>query len=228
MGWETVAPDAELWSAEYRIPSMKCRCTAVRLADGGFLVYSPGSGLEQAFADACGEASVLLAPNSYHHLGLPAWQQRFPGAVTAAAVGAHKRLARQGRGGLSDLEAFRGKLPPGVALLEPPGTRIGEVWLRVETRRGLVWVTGDCFFNYTRVPRRLGQRLLQRTLKSGPGLSLSQLMKWGGLSSRKRFKRWLLEQLDSAPPAVLVPVHGAIHDAPDLVQTLRDLIHRRL
>jgi hypothetical protein len=96
MTWDLIDEDTGLWTAEYRIPGMKSRSTAVRLASGGFLVFSPGAGLEAEFAERAGQAELLLMPNSYHHLGVHAWRKAFPDAVAAASPAAHPRLAKQG------------------------------------------------------------------------------------------------------------------------------------
>jgi hypothetical protein len=228
MSWECIDTEAGVWSAEYRVPMMKSRSTAVQLSDGRFLVYSPGSGLESSFAESVGQADVLLAANSFHHLGLPDWRAAFPDAIVAAAPGAHKRLAKQGRSGLVDLEPVRSALPEHVSLLEPPATKIGEVWLRVESERGVMWVVGDSFFNLPRLARRFWPRLLQRLVKSAPGLAMSRFMKWGGLSSRKQFKSWVLAQIEADEPAILIPVHGEVYENSGLPDALRDVVNTRL
>ncbi len=227
MQWQVVDEGAGLWSAEYRIPSLPCRSSAIRLPSGGYLVLSPGAQLASGFADELGVAELLLAPNSFHHMGVTAWQEAFPAAVVAAAPAAHKRLAKQGRTGLSDLAVVREALPEHVGLLEPPGSRIGEVWLRVQGEDGVIWCVGDSFFNLPRLSKRLGVRLLQKVLRSAPGLRLSNLMKWGGLKSRGDFKRWVLEQLDADQPIKIVVLHGDVAED-DVASRLRELIQSRL
>jgi len=228
MSWQCIDTEAGIWTTEYRVPMMKSRSTAVQLQDGHFVVYSPGGGLESAFVEQVGEVDALLAPNSYHHLGIPAWSAAFPDAIVAAAPGAHRRLTRQGRTGLADLAPLQAMLPDHVSILEPPSTKVGEVWLRVETARGVVWIVGDSFFNLPTLARRFWMRQLQRIVKSAPGLAMSQFMKWGGLKNRAEFKQWVLARIDKGEPAVLVPVHGDVADYPGLAGALRDLVNARL
>jgi len=228
MDWHAIDEGAGLWSAEYRVPGYPCRSSALRLTDGRLLVFSPGPGLEGGAADSLGDVGVLLAPNSFHHLGLPAWRERFPEATVVAAPGAPDPLARQGCTGVVALDCARALLPTHATLHEVPATRIGEAWLAVTTDRGVVWVVGDAIFNMLRLARRLRPRLIQRLTKAAPGLSMSQVMKWGGLTSRKRFGEWLVARIDADEPAVLVPLHGAVFDGPKLPDALRRLARERL
>jgi len=226
MSWAAVE-GTDLRVADYRVPGLPCRSAAVSLNDGTELVFSPGAALLDAFVEEGREASVLVTCNSYHHMGLAKWKARFPDATVCAGRGALARLAKKGQRCVADIASIQDRLPAGVSIIEVPSTRIGEVWLRSETDEGVSWVVGDSFFNM-RAARRLGPRTLQRVAKSGPGLSMSHLMKWGGLSDRAAFRRWFLAQLDADRPRVLVPMHGEICASEEICGELRRLVDRRL
>jgi hypothetical protein len=227
MSWTPVDEKAGLWSATYRVPGFQCQSSALKLASGGFLVLSPGPGLSDEFAQQMGKAEILLAPNSYHHMGLSTWRKSFPEALIAADTRAHPRLQKQGHQGLENLETLKSMLPSHASLLVPPGTRIGEVWLRVQGDAGVTWCVGDAFFNHPRMAKRWKMRQVQRLLKAAPGLSMSGLMKWGGLKDRAGFKRWALEQLEKDQPQTLVVLHGdMLQDR--VTEQIRELLRRRL
>jgi hypothetical protein len=118
-------------------------------------------------------------------------------------------------------------LPEHVAVLELPGTRVGEVWLSVRSPRGVAWLVGDAIFNM-KAARRFRPRLIQRITKAAPGLSMSQLMKWGGLRDRTAYKVWVLDRIAEDLPNRLVPLHGDVLEADDLPERLRALLDRRL
>ncbi|MBF5045017.1 DUF4336 domain-containing protein [Aggregicoccus sp. 17bor-14] len=76
-----------LWSLEQtlRFPggvTLPLRGLAVRLADGGLALISPPSQLAQGRSglETLGPVRALVAPNLFHHLGLPAAQRLFPEA----------------------------------------------------------------------------------------------------------------------------------------------------
>ena len=212
-----------LWVGDYRIPGLPCRSTAVSLGEG-FLVYSPGESLLEPFAEV-GEARFLLAPNNFHHLGLPAW--RAGGADVVIAEGARKRLQKQGHADLGSLDSLRTELPSSVRLLEPPGTRIGETWLRVQHPEGVTWVVGDSFFSIDKAPKKLFMKAVTTVMGSAPGLRISRLMKWGGLNDRKGYRSWVEQQLDEDAPNMLVTCHGAVLTGDDVPDRIRGALAER-
>lgn len=213
-----------LWVGDYRVPGLPCRSTAVSLGDG-FLVYSPGESLLEPFADV-GEARFLLAPNNFHHFGLTAWRGK--GAEVVVADGARKRLTKKGHADLKSLDALRPALPSSVTILEPPGTRVGETWLRVEHPEGVAWVIGDSFFSIEGTPNKLMIKLVVKIMDSAPGLKMSRLMKWGGLSDRKGFRAWVEQRLDEDAPNMLVTCHGAVVTGDDVTDRIRGALQERL
>lgn len=229
MEWKPIAEGAPVWTADYRLPGLPCRSWAVRLQGGGCAVGSPGATLVESFSQELGDpARILVAPNSYHWMGIPGWRERFPEAGVAAAPGAVRRLQRKGLRPTVTLDDVEARLPEGAALLEVPATRIGELWLRAPTAEGTAWLIGDAFFNIDRVSRRLRLRLMTRVLKSGPGLAISNLMKWGGVRNRRAYREWILARLAEDRPTILVPAHGAILRGPDVADRLGELVRRRL
>lgn len=226
--WKELCSGSGVWTSDYRIPGLPCRSYAVELHDGGYAVVSPGAGLQDTFADTFpGPVRFLVAPSNFHWLGIPTWSERFPKAKVVCSQDARDRLTKKGLPLTGTLAELRSALSPHTTLLELPGTRSGEVWLRADTREGIAWLVCDAIFNMPK-PRKLSGRLLQKSMKSGPGLALSQLMKWGGLRDRAAFKTWFLEQLEHDQPAILVPAHGDIDREPELAKRLRALIERRL
>lgn len=223
--WILLDEPAGLWTAEYRVPAIKSRTSTLRLRDGSYLAYSPGPGLEDAFADH-GEASWLIAPNSYHNLGIEAWRERFPASRIAAGRGARTRLASQGHE-TESLQAVVDDLPAEVQFLEPSGTRIGELWVEHVGDEHVTWFIGDAFFNMKR-PHKLQGRLLQGLMRSGPGLSMSHLMKYGGLTDRKAYKTWVSTQLARRRPTRIVPCHGDVLEGDDLADRVQAVLDRRI
>ena len=227
--WEQVA-GSPVWTRSYRIPGLMCRSFAVKLEDGRFLVGSPGPDMAGSFEEELGgEVGFLLAPNSFHHMGLKGWRETFPDAAPVAAPGAHKRLKKKGHAELAGLEAARALLPGGVELVEVPNNRVGEAWLTAEVEGGgRVWVVCDAFFNNARMPRKLSRKVLVKALRSGPGLSISRLFSWGALTGRGAYRSWLMERLQRDQPTALVPNHGEILIDPELTPKVAEVIKAHL
>lgn len=86
------------WIGFYGLP-FPTRMTVIRLSDGGLWVHSPvddRNGLSDAVA-ALGPVRHLIAPNWIHYAWIPAWQARFPQAITWGCPGVVTRAASRRR-----------------------------------------------------------------------------------------------------------------------------------
>jgi hypothetical protein len=227
--WEQIAEG--VWSAGKAAKSgWNVRSTAVRLSGRDLVVVSPTRGLgDAAHAELAtlGEPTVLLAPNYFHHLGLAEWSERYPGAVAVASDIALPRVRKKTGLDIEPLDALRAKLPDGAAILEPEGTKAGEVWLRVPTERGLAWVVSDAFFHAPESPTGFIGWFLRLT-KTVPGLCLGWTFLELGLRDRRQYRAWLDDRLETEPPALLIVAHGVTCNAPDLGERLKQLSQARL
>ena len=69
------------------------RMVVVRLASGGLMLHSP-TPIDDSLAaalDALGPVELIIAPNLFHHLYVPAAQERFPSARLLGAEGFAKK-----------------------------------------------------------------------------------------------------------------------------------------
>lgn len=229
--WRRIDARAGLWSCEYAVPRVgAARCTALRLADGGVLVVSPGATMDEFTLlelNQLGRPAVLLAPNGLHHLGIAAWRERYPWVRVLASARTRGELACRGIWDVGPLEHLAGRLPDGAAVLEPPGIRSGETWLRVSLESGVAWVVGDALLNLASLPRGWRGVALRRAGVT-PGLAMSPLFRWLAVRDRATFGSWLTLHLEADRPRVLVPAHGEIYAAPDLPERLREIARERL
>lgn len=87
--WLADGPLADV--AGFRYPT---RMAVIRMPDGGLLAWSPVALSVDLRAElaALGDARLLVAPNSLHHLHLAQWREAYPAATLCAAPGlARKR-----------------------------------------------------------------------------------------------------------------------------------------
>jgi hypothetical protein len=76
--------------AGFRYPT---RMAVIKLPDGNLFVWSPtamSDGL-RAEMEALGHVRFIVAPNSLHHLFLPAWHDAYPNATLYAAPGLREK-----------------------------------------------------------------------------------------------------------------------------------------
>lgn len=229
--WLQLDPDGFLWSYEFKTRFLTARTVALKLPSGDFLIVSPGEANVISFREHFGqEARVrfMLAPNSYHNMGIASWREQFPQAVLVAHKDAQPRLLKKGFGPIEDCAAARTDLPRNAEIIEAPGTRIGETWLVLRTAAGAIWCTCDAFFNFAKVSRRWYLQAYAKIMKSAPGLKMSGLFTNAGVHDKRLFKNFALERLGIDKPNVLVPAHGEILKDSALPERLRALLEERL
>ncbi|MBX3129069.1 MAG: hypothetical protein KF718_20300 [Polyangiaceae bacterium] len=223
--------DVGLYELEKVVASGWCfRALAQRLVGGGSLLVSPVRGTmtgSAASLEAVGAPAFALAPNHFHYMGLAETINHYPEVRAIASGVALRRLRSKCPHDLDGLDAVRERLPAGVSLLEPPGLKTGEVWLRFESERGVGWVVSDAFFNVNRaLSGTMG--LVLRATATAPGLRIGSTFLWLALADRQAYKRWLLARLEADAPRLLIPSHGDVVVDDDLPARLRELARRRL
>ena len=154
-----------LWVAEqplrYLGVALTTRMTIVRLADGGLVVHSPIRLTEElrSAAASTGRVRFIIAPNRFHHLFVPDWQQAYPDVQTFCAPGLETKSA--------DLKfaAVLGDDPPAAWANEmdqafmkafPP---LNEIVFFHRKTRTLIFT--DLLFNITRLDSAFGRFLLR-------------------------------------------------------------------
>ncbi|MBX3232254.1 MAG: hypothetical protein KIT84_18925 [Labilithrix sp.] len=197
----------------------------LRLADGSLLVHSATRLGAGAFDElrALGDVRWLLAPNHYHHVGIPAYREAFPAARVIASATAARRLRAKGHE-VTTLDTAGVALPGGASFLVGEGTKNGETFVSWPTPEGRVWLVCDAFFNVPSLTRASGAIL--RALRTGPGLAIGQTFCWVGVGEKKVYRAWLEGALEREPPKQLLFSHGAPLVLAE--RTLHDLVARRL
>ena len=217
--------DGRLWEAERLSGAgFPLRTVALELPGGGTCVVSPTRGIDPALlVERAGDVRYLLAPNHFHYLGIAPWLERCPRAVPVCGRIALPRLTKKVEVPWTDLEELSAALPEDASVLEPEGTRNGEVWLRV----GSTLIVCDAFFNLPEMPTgALG--IFCRLTDTAPGLKIGSTWKYLALSDRAKYVAWIESVLEHHPPERLVASHGAIAEGTDLADRIRALVRSRL
>ncbi len=220
--WEVFDPDRRVLCARYG--GGRVRMLAFGLRDGGLAVVSPGARMSDAHFEALaawGEPRFLVAPNSFHNLGLRSWSKRFPDARVVAHERAHKRLRKRLAGlEFQGLESLVAALPDGVRLMCPPEAKQGEVWVSLITGQGTAWFVTDGILNEAHLPPgALG--VVMRVLGFRTGLMTNPFFKRLFLTDKAAHKAWVRDELTRDPPTVFIPCHGEVLRGPDVVDKLR-------
>lgn len=219
-----------LWECPYKFSAGVTRSLLLKLGEKKFLVYSPG---DQVTADLAkdiipaGSELFLLEPNTYHNLGLALWKTSFPASKAVAAASAIERLEKKTGIRSESLDALNKSLPNYVSLLELPHNKIGEVWLDIQMPNERIWVVCDAFFNFSKLPRGF-MGFLMRLNRMGPGIEMSRAYQYMGTSNKRKYGEWLLNQLNEKKPTKLIPLHGDIYQASNLIEKLEALARNRL
>ena len=210
--FEAVVGSATLYTATKN----SLRCTAIKLRTGGVCLYSPVSGLSEEAKDSLielGDVKYLLAPNTYHNAGLVEYSKAYPKAHLVASESANARLTSKTGLTFKELSSLASALPDGLTLEEPSGLKNGEVWLIESAQIGYIWHVVDAF---------AGQKHTE-----GPICDIVKMVKVFpnfGIKDRKVFANEVMRLIETSPPEILLPCHGALIKSPELANQIRNLI----
>ena len=205
-----------LWSVDRLLgipggPRLPGRALLVDLPAGGVLAWSPVplSAALCEFVAARGGARFLVAPNSFHYLGLAEWKRAFPEAEIWLAPGLPARVST---------------VPAGRELLDGAATPFAETLAHhvLDCGRGVTEVAFlhapsrtlllcDSAFNLSPPPRfvdRVGTRLMGIRYAFGPSRTARQML----LTNRAAVAFWV-EQLCAWDFVRIVMGHGDPLDA---------------
>jgi hypothetical protein len=205
-----------LWSVDRLLgvpagPRLPARSLLVDSPEGGLLVWSPVplSDALRDFVAARGGARFLVAPNSFHYLGLAGWKRAFPNAEIWLAPGLPARVADVPRG----CELHEGAATPFAATLPHRvldcARGVAEVAFLHAPSRSLLLC--DSAFNLSPPPRaldRLGARLLGIPFRFGPTPTARLML----LRDRAAVAAWI-EELCAWDFVRVVMAHGEPLDA---------------
>ena len=180
--------------------------TALRLADGSLLLYSPISMTPErrAAVEALGPVAHLYAPNTYHHLRIGEWATAFPLARLHAPAGLSRKRPdlRIDRSHDSAPEpAFSGI----VDEIPIQGFRLEESVLVYRPARTLL--VADLVHNIGR-PQHPWSKFYTKTMGFYDRVALSRMIRWTAFSDRAA-ARHSLDALLAFPFDRLIVGHGA-------------------
>ena len=211
-GWTVVDATLPVLVYEYTFaPGAHSNTLAVGGPEGLVVFSAPSRPKDEAFAEleTHGKVRALVAPNAFHHLGLPAWKARYPDASVFAPAQSVARVEKktkiQGIRPISEAAALVG---PAVTLTDMPFYRTGEVLVRITTATDLIWYLTDLVLNMPELPKPFPIHQLFKWTKSGPGLRPNGVGPVFMVKDRPALYRWMREEIRKAPPTMLLPCHG--------------------
>jgi hypothetical protein len=210
-GWSVVDSALPILTYRYSFGPGLANALAVGGTDGLIVVSPPSRAPSAAFEElaARGKVRALVAPNAFHHLGLPLWKARFPEAAVFAPAQSVARVEKQSKlSGIRPLAEAAPLCGPSLELVDMPHYKTGEVLVRMKTGAGPVWFVTDVIMNLPQVPPRFPFNLLFKWTGSAPGLCLNGVAPFFMVEDRRALRRWLREEVEKAPPFLLIACHG--------------------
>lgn len=213
-GWNVFDAQTPILSYAYSFGPGTANALAVG-CEGGLMVLSPPRKAAGAVEDleAFGAVRALVATNAFHHMGLAQWKARLPAAGLFAPAQSIARVERQtGLRGIQPVDNARAIAGPRLELFDMPHYKTGEVLLRIDSARGLVWYVTDVIMNMRELPRHPLARLMIKLSGSAPGLRYNNIAPLFMVRDKAALRRWLAEEARKKPPRWLIPAHGDIVD----------------
>ena len=209
-GWTVFDADVPVLVHNYAFGPSRVNALAIG-CDGGLLVLSPPYKAHQQVFDGLqryGDIQGLVATNAFHHMGIPEWKQRFPGAMVFAPVQSIARIQRKSRlGGIRPVSDANTLMRGRAELTDMPYYRTGETLARIRTSRGLVWYQTDIVVNVNDPPANPLFRVVFNVLY-GPGLHYNRIAPLLMVRDRAALQRWLAEEYRKDDPRWLLVAHG--------------------
>lgn len=180
--------------------------TAIRLDDGGMLLYSPVAmtAERRAAIEALGPVTQLYAPNLFHHRWLGEWARAFPSARLHAPAGLSKKRPdlRVARTHCGDVDAaFVGAIEE----RHIDGFRLEECVLVHRVARTLI--VADLIHNVGR-PHDAWSKFYTRTMGFYDRVAISRMLRWTAFSDRVAARK-SIDQLLAMPFEGVIFGHGA-------------------
>lgn len=212
--WVAVDEAAGVFTLDYSVGRYgESRTLVCKIGRGRLLVISPASQVgEEVFAEleTRGSVAFIVAPNSFHSLGVEAWHKRWPEARIFAPALAIARLKRKCPAAprFETIEELQPILPSNVLVFEPPYLKRGETMAWIKGAQGWVWYITDLVCNYSKPPPHPVMKLILWTLIGGGGLRINRFAKWLYVKEKAEFREWFLDSLKTRTPVALIPSHG--------------------
>lgn len=222
--------DESIWECPYKFSAGLSRTVLLKIDEKKFLVYSPGDLMTAKLAkQIIPEAShlYLLAPNSYHNLGLSVWRDAFANTSIVATDTAKARLLKRAGIEAGSLDELIKDLPSNISLMELPYNKVGEVFLDIKSGTDRIWVVCDAVFNFSKIASGF-MGFMMKLNRMGPGFEISRMYEYMGTSNKKQYAFWLLQEIKNRKPNRFIPLHGEIVRDADLSQKLESLVKSRL
>jgi hypothetical protein len=200
-----------LWHVAGAIPNMPFtrHMTLVKLADGRVLMHGAICLEDEAMAEieAWGEPSILLVPNGWHRLDVPAFAARYPGLQIFCPTGSRKKVeeAVPVVGSYDDLD-----VGSEVQLQHLRGVADAEGVMRVRSAGGTTLVFNDALFN---INAGKGPRWwMVRLMGSAGGPKVTRLGKMTLVKDKAALREHLQALANLEGLTRLIPGHGDVID----------------
>jgi hypothetical protein len=229
-GWSVLDRESAILWRQYSFgPALALATTMVfRGAGDGLIVMSPGNKIDESAMDELadfGKVVALVASNSFHWLGQPAWRKRFPEARSFAPAQGIKRLSKKCPDAkFEPLEALAPLLGDRATVVDAPGFKVGNAFATARGSRGTYWYPSDLLSNIPKLPPGFVIRTLMSMTNSAPGYRLFRPSVWLQVKDKPVLRAWIDDELAKSAPVAVVPAHGPPIAGPDLVSSTKSLV----
>jgi hypothetical protein len=230
LSWNVAEPSLPAWTCTYSFGPGIASALAIAVEGGVAVVSPPAGATEKVFAavQEHGAVRAIIAPNAFHHVGLPVWKARFPDVPVFAPAQSIARVEKHSKvTGIRPIAEAAKTIGDRVELVDMPHYKMGEVLVRwkigaagAETDGGWAWYVTDVLFNFPELPKGPFGWVMKWT-KSAPGLRRNALAGTFAVKDKRSLYAWLASQAEATPPRVIIPCHGDVVTSGDPAATVR-------
>jgi hypothetical protein len=223
--WQIFDSATPILTYEYSFGPGESNSLAVGCREGLVVVSPPCRAPHEVFDDLAryGEVRALVAPNAFHHLGLPAWKARWPGAEVFAPAQAVARVQKHSKLRVRPIVEATSLLGDRLDIVDMPHYKTGELLVRIRSERGLVWYVTDVIMNMPVLPHNPIAGFVFKLSGSAPGLRFNNIAPMFMVRDKSALRRWITEEFRRNPPDWLIAAHGDAVDFKASPHAARDL-----
>ncbi|MCJ8347582.1 hypothetical protein MJH12_18745 [bacterium] len=200
-----------LFYGNYQAGALIARQSLIIDSDQQSIIISPGTNFASQEVQNLVKLypiKAIIAPNSYHNMGVSLVQKQFDVPCYAAECGL-ARLSKFPIKKLTNINQLK-FLREDVQVFVPDGQKMGESWIALGQDTYRTLIVTDAFFNLKEVNKQFLMKILTKLADNAPGFKVSRLFVLIGVQDKKVYSKSVRDYFKKNLFQEMIVAHGEI------------------